>query len=151
MLKKALAIIVMTNVVAYGTQAVFAATPEQEKNKEIASKFLDAVVNTKDFDTAATFIGPTYIEHDPQGTDGKAGLKAYIDLLRANFPDSHAEVKRVFVDDQYVIFHLHHTFTPGTRGNAVVDMFKLENGFITEHWDVSQEVPADSANPNGMF
>jgi predicted SnoaL-like aldol condensation-catalyzing enzyme len=40
---------------------------------------------------------------------------------------------------------------PGNPGFAVIDIFRCENGEIVEHWDVIQEVPAESINPNGMF
>jgi predicted SnoaL-like aldol condensation-catalyzing enzyme len=41
--------------------------------------------------------------------------------------------------------------TPGTRGNAIVNIFKLENGKIGEHWDVGQPIPEKAANADGMF
>jgi predicted SnoaL-like aldol condensation-catalyzing enzyme len=50
-----------------------------------------------------------------------------------------------------VILHLHAVRTPGERGSAIVDIFKLENGKIVEHWDVVQPIPEKSANGNGMF
>jgi predicted SnoaL-like aldol condensation-catalyzing enzyme len=40
---------------------------------------------------------------------------------------------------------------PGDTGNAVVDIFRIANGRIAEHWDVAQEVHAKAANDNGMF
>ena len=40
---------------------------------------------------------------------------------------------------------------PGTAGNAIVDIFKLENCRIVEHRDVIQEIPAKAANANGVF
>jgi predicted SnoaL-like aldol condensation-catalyzing enzyme len=40
---------------------------------------------------------------------------------------------------------------PEDRGAAVVDILRVENGMIVEHWDVIQAIPATSANPHPMF
>jgi predicted SnoaL-like aldol condensation-catalyzing enzyme len=37
------------------------------------------------------------------------------------------------------------------RGRAIIEIFRLDDGKIDEHWDVIQEIPEESANPNGMF
>jgi predicted SnoaL-like aldol condensation-catalyzing enzyme len=50
-----------------------------------------------------------------------------------------------------VVLHSHLLLKPGDRGSAVVDIFRLENGKIVEHWDVVQEVPEKTANNNTMF
>jgi predicted SnoaL-like aldol condensation-catalyzing enzyme len=57
----------------------------------------------------------------------------------------------VFADGDYVILHCHSIHEPGTLGRAVVDIFKLENGKVVEHWDVIQDVPEKPMNANGMF
>ena len=72
-------------------------------------------------------------------------------FLREKFPDYHSEIKRVFADGDYVILHVHNVPTAGSRGNAIIDIFKLENGKIVEHWDVRQEIPEQAANANTMF
>jgi predicted SnoaL-like aldol condensation-catalyzing enzyme len=50
-----------------------------------------------------------------------------------------------------VIVHDHAVREPGTRGNAIVNIYKLEDGKIVEHWDVIQPISEKAANNNGMF
>ena len=134
----------------FGMQLGHAEMPPLD-NKRIATEFFEAIVNKKDFQLAEKYLGSWYIEHDPEGTDGPKGLQAYIDFLQANFPNSHVEVKRVIADGDYVIFHVHSILIPGTRGQAITDLFRLDHGKVVEHWDVTQDIPEKSANANGMF
>jgi predicted SnoaL-like aldol condensation-catalyzing enzyme len=83
--------------------------------------------------------------------DGKEGFKAFLAMLKKNFPESRSEVKRVFADGNYVIIHVHSVRVPGTRGRAIFDCFRFDNGKIVEHWDTIQDIPEKSANENGMF
>jgi predicted SnoaL-like aldol condensation-catalyzing enzyme len=80
-----------------------------------------------------------------------AGLRRYLGWIAANFPDACSEVKRVFADEDIVILHVHRVRTPGTLGDAIVDLFQVTDGRIVEHWDVIQPVPETAANNNGMF
>ena len=132
--------------------AAYAATAEQmEANKKAVAEFYELAVNKKDFEAAAKFLGPRYVQHNPNATDGPEGLKAYISFLRDKFPDAHSDVVRVFADGVYVIHHVHSVPTPGSRGNAIVNIYKLENGKIVEHWDVIQPIPETAQNDHPLL
>jgi predicted SnoaL-like aldol condensation-catalyzing enzyme len=135
-----------------GTHPTFAADAKQmEENKKTVAAFYDAVLNQKDFDAAAKYLGNRYTQHNPTAADGPDGLKAFVAFLRDKFPNNRSEIKRIFADGDYVIVHVHAVREPGTRGNAIIDIFKLENGKVVEHWDVIQPIPEKPANDNGMF
>ena len=138
-------------LMAFATLAHASDDRQMEANKKAVVEFYDLAINQKDFAAAAKFLGPRYTQHNPNAADGPDGLKAFLAFLREKFPESHSEIKRVFADGDYVILHVHSVRTPGTRGFAVIDIFKLENGKIVEHWDVRQEIPEQSANSNTMF
>ena len=52
-----------------------------------------------------------------------------------------------------VAIHFHFKYERDTRGFSVVDILRIDGGYIREHWDVIQEVPdpATAKNTNGMF
>jgi predicted SnoaL-like aldol condensation-catalyzing enzyme len=127
------------------------AADQPEINKKNVLAFYELALNKKDFDAAAKYLGPRYIQHNPGAADGIDGLKAFIQFLHDKFPNSHSEIVRAFADGDYVILHVHAIREPGTRGLAIVDIFRLEDGKIVEHWDVRQDVPEKAANSNTMF
>jgi predicted SnoaL-like aldol condensation-catalyzing enzyme len=128
-----------------------AADSVQETNKKTVLEFYEQGLNQKDFEAASKFFGPRYVQHNPTAPDGIEGFRAFVGFLKEKFPDSHSEIKQSFADGDYVILHVHAVREKGTRGNAIIDIFKLENGKIVEHWDVTQAIPEKPANGNGMF
>ncbi len=122
-----------------------------EANKKAVVEFYEAGLNRKDFEAASKYIGPQYIQHNPGAQDGIEGFKGFLAFLREKFPNSHSEIRRVFADGDYVILHVHAVREPGTRGRAIVDIFRLEQGKIVEHWDVAQDIPEKMPHNNGMF
>jgi predicted SnoaL-like aldol condensation-catalyzing enzyme len=122
-----------------------------ETNKIVVQDFYNYLINKKDFKSASKYIGSRYTQHNPLMANGPEGLEAFVDFLKKNYPDAKSEIKRVFTDGDYVILHVHSVRIPNTRGRAIFELFRLENGKIVEHWDTIQEIPETSANPNGMF
>ena len=131
--------------------AASAETPQERANIRAVTEFYNKALNEKDFAAAEKYLGNRYTQHNPTAKDGPEGLKAFIDFLRDKFPQSHSEIVQAFADGDYVILHVRSIRTPGTQGRAIFDLFKLDHGKVVEHWDAVQDIPASSANTNGMF
>jgi predicted SnoaL-like aldol condensation-catalyzing enzyme len=122
-----------------------------DHNRKAVLEFYELVINKKDFAAAEKYIGPRYIQHNPSAADGKEGLKKFVDYLRTSLPQYHSDIKRSIAEGDYVVLHVYNKPAPESRGQAVVDIFRLKNGKVVEHWDVVQPIPDKPANDNTMF
>ena len=134
----------------FATAALAGNSAKEEANKKLVTEFYEKVLNQKDIAAIDKYVGP-YRQHNPMAPDGAEGLKEYIAYLRESAPQFKAEVKKVLADGDFVILHVHAVPAPGARGLAIVDIFKVANGKLVEHWDVIQEIPEKPANNNSMF
>ncbi len=151
MRKIALVVFLSIFVPIVQTQSNCSAESQQEANKKIVLEFYEQAINRKDFASASKYLGPQYIQHNQRAADGRDGLKNFIRHLRDKYPNAHSEIKRVFTDGDHVVLHVHAVREQGTRGAAIVDIFRLLDGKIVEHWDVHEDILDKAANSNGMF
>ena len=96
-------------------------------------------------------MGPSYRQHNPAAADGSQAFIDFVKGFTKAFPQLRFDFKRLVAEGDLVAVHSHLVAEPGSRGTAVMDMFRVENGKIVEHWDVVQEVPEKAANGNTMF
>lgn len=120
-------------------------------NEKLVTKAFDRLLVRKDLSALDTYWGPEYHQHNPNIPDGVAGVRAGLGAYFQQFPDLAVSRKRVIAEGDLVAVHSHYVNAPGERGQAVLDLFRVRNGKIVEHWDVLQDVPATSANDNTMF
>ena len=131
--------------------AVQAADTLEEANKKTVLAFYDAALVQRNVDAAVAYLGPQYIQHNPIAPDGVEGVKGLIRFLAEKYPQRTSSIKRVIAQGDLVVLHVHSKTNPEDRGTAIVDIFRLSNGKIVEHWDVMQAVPEKAANANTMF
>lgn len=98
-----------------------------------------------------TWVAEDYIQHNPYAQDGRAAALRHLGPIFDANPQLKVDIKRIFGDETHVAVHYHSVMTPGTRGFAAVDMFRVKGCKIVEHWDVIQPMPETSANPHPMF
>ena len=126
-------------------------TPQEEANLKLVLEMFEHVLNPMDSAAVDRFISLDYIQHNQMVEPGVASLKAFLDAIRSETPKAVHEVKRAFVDGDHVTVHYHVRRWPGDTGWAVIDIFRVEDGLIAEHWDVMQAVTEDGPNPNSPF
>jgi predicted SnoaL-like aldol condensation-catalyzing enzyme len=122
------------------------------QNKRLAKECLDTIFNQHDpAQAVAKYIGANYRQHNPNAADGPDGILAYATgYLKAN-PNLRMEFKRIIAEGDLVAVHSFLKPNSGDLGRAVVDIFRVEDGRLVEHWDVMQPVPLKAENRNGMF
>lgn len=123
------------------------------RNKENVAAFYELAFNQHKLEEAvAKYVAEPYIQHNPGVADGgKAFIDAFAPFLKEH-PQSRADIKRVIAEGDLVVVHVHSQTAPDDRGEAVIDIFRLdENGKIVEHWDVAQPVPEKTASGHTMF
>ena len=120
-------------------------------NRRIATEAYERVIMALDSSQVDRYFSPHYIQHSSLAADGVAALKAFLDQARRDHPQLRTQIRRVLADGDHVMFHVHTILEPGDAGFAVVDIFRMKDGKVAEHWDVIQPVPHEPSNPNGMF
>jgi len=123
-----------------------------ERNKQTVVAFFTRAFNDHEpADAVAKYVGSKYIQHNPDTPDGAAAFVESTEKLIARNPELGVEIKRVVAEDDLVVTHDLVKSSPGQSGMAGIDIFRLEDGKIVEHWDVRQPVPDKAANRNTMF
>ena len=126
-------------------------SPEEQANLDLVLAIFAEVLNPMDSSAVDRFIAPGYIQHSQLAPPGRDALKAFLDMIRAETPQAVHDVKRAFVDGDHVVVHYHVRRWPDDLGWAVIDIFRIEDGLIAEHWDVLQDVVEGGPNPVGPF
>jgi predicted SnoaL-like aldol condensation-catalyzing enzyme len=127
---------------------------DNQKIRQLVLDFYEAALNEKNAEKARKFLGGKYIQHNSHVLDGPEGFMRFIKFRRERFPDGRNEVKMVIADGDIVALHVHSVLVPGTPGRNLVDIFRVEDNKVVEHWDVIQEISQElfpPINDNGLF
>lgn len=120
-----------------------------ETNNEVVSRFLDDVFIAHDMGRLDDYMREDYIQHNPDCPQGKAGFVEFFSVIFGAMPDFHYTVKKVVAQGDLVMAwcttqgthtgsdFLGQTATGNTVKFDVVDIFRMEDGKIAEHWDVA--------------
>ena len=122
-----------------------------KSNKQIVKEFYQQAFINGNLDKAVELLHKDYKQHNPKVATGKIG---FINAFKGFDPSGYSfSIKRAISENDLVVLHIHvkDKNKPQDRGRAVVDIFRVNKGKITEHWDVAQSVPEIKAHTNTMF
>lgn len=135
----------------------YADTPksEQSKAEQIVVEFYQHVFEQRgDVKAIAEkHLHPEYIQHNPYVATGREAFVKAIGMWIKSWPETQVmKIKRVITDGDFVVLHVHSYDTAkDEKGKAGVDIFRVEDGKIIEHWDVWQKIPESMPHENGMI
>jgi len=113
-------------------------------NTHIVLAFEETVFNRhRVYEGFSRYVAAEYKEHDPALAEGAdAAAKALNNDLTKVFPDSRLNVKRTVAQGDLVAVHAFWDRIPADRQTvARVDIYRLVNAKIVEHWKIEQPLP----------
>jgi predicted SnoaL-like aldol condensation-catalyzing enzyme len=120
-----------------------------EANKKLVADLYQELFGDKNIEAADKYIVENYIQHNPHAADGREALKEVLKVWFKNAPKENIDIQHIGADGNFV--YIHTKMKMGNKINSVMDIFRIEDNKVVEHWDVIQEVPEKSVNPHPMF
>ena len=122
-----------------------------ERNRAVVTSFARLFYDQRDVRGAfERYVVPDYIQHNANIPDGREPAIAALEpMFRSE--GSRFVIKRIVVDGNLAVIHLHGRAGATGNGGAVADIYRLEHGKIVEHWDVLQPIAEKTVNPHPYF
>lgn len=118
---------------------------DPETNKQRVREIFDRIVNGGEVELADAYYREDYVQHNPLVAQGRAGLKALLERMHGSADPMRAEIVLIDAVDDRVWVMLEWSGghrTPGAPAlQRSVEVFRVEDGLMAEHWDCMQIGP----------
>lgn len=114
-------------------------------NKQRVLLFYKLIVGQRKAELIPEFVIEDYKQHNPTVKQGRGGITEMINYMKTLLPppqDAKSPVIRAIQEGDFVVTHLDVQFMG--KHMAVIDLFKLKDGMLAEHWDAIQSLPDES-------
>jgi predicted SnoaL-like aldol condensation-catalyzing enzyme len=119
----------------------------QERNKALVLEAFDKLFNQRDYVAAEHFWSSKYIQHSAHISPGRAGL---FNLIRSLPPSLKYEHGTIVAEGDRVMVHGRFSGLGTPAPWIVVDIVRIENGVLAEHWDVIEDEASIETSKSGL-
>ena len=118
-----------------------------ERNKALVLEAFDTLFNKRDYAAAELFWSPEYIQHSAHIAPGRDGL---FNLVKSLPPTLRYENRLIVAEGDYVLLHGRFSDFGLPVNWIVVDIVRVEDGKLKEHWDVIQDEATKTSSKSGL-
>jgi predicted SnoaL-like aldol condensation-catalyzing enzyme len=120
---------------------------QDERNKTIVLAAFETLFNKRDFNAARNLWSRNYIQHSAHIPPGRDGL---FDLIRNAPLTLHYENQLAMANGDFVMLHGRFSgLGQGVPSWIVVDIVRMDDGVLAEHWDVIQDEATQTQSKSG--
>lgn len=117
-----------------------------EQNKALVLEAFDMLFNQRDYEAAADFWSPDYIQHSAHIAPGRDGL---FDLIRNLPAELRYEHGLILAEGDHVIVHGRFSGHGRPAAWIAADILRIQDGLLAEHWDVLQDEVSSCESKSG--
>jgi predicted SnoaL-like aldol condensation-catalyzing enzyme len=109
-------------------------------NKNLIKDFYDNFFNGHDVESALKYVREDYKQHNPGVSQGREALMKAFKQKFIDEPTFKLEIQMIIEDKDIIAVYLKNVNPDGTTRCRIVDIYRIEDGKLSEHWDVLQPV-----------
>ena len=122
-------------------------TMMEQNNKTLVLEAFNTLFNKRDYDAAARYWSPNYIQHSAHIEPGREGL---FNLIKATPASLEYEPGVIVAEGDFVIIHGRFSGIGRPRSWIAADVVRIADGVLAEHWDVLQDEAARAESKSGL-
>ena len=121
-------------------------------NKEFVCQFIETIFNRKELTKLDEYMDKNYLHHDTDAAQGKAGFIDFIGHFFMLYPYVKLNIKHAYQENDIVVLHIHAVCEPGKTESNNFEVFRIENGLISEHWcSIQKLTDKQISNSSSIF
>lgn len=119
-------------------------------NKQLVMTAYQRIFGDLDVSAVDEYLSKDFIQHNPTTPDGPDGVKQLLQMLISQgVPKQKFDYKHVLAEGDTVM--LHTPYEMAGKEWRFIDIYRVENGKLAEHWDAMMQMPDTPAHNNPLF